>query len=157
MVLYLYLWLADRVYKLTLYCLIGSSEKSSTMCKQCMIFVTAQLCQGFSPLLVWMKGKCMHESNTTICMGAPTMLFFTYQFKEQWKAISSWEQHWSSYMLWESFIQGVGIFDCSQLLKIELNGSLPMNDTTKTHGIYECYHIRDLFITTISHLDHHGC
>jgi hypothetical protein len=39
--------------------------------------------------------------------------------------------------------------DCSQLLKIELNGSSPINDTTKTHAIYECYCI-------ISHLDHHG-
>jgi hypothetical protein len=111
--------------------------------QQCMIFVTAQVCQGFSPLLVWMKGKCMCESNTTICMAAPTMLFFTYQFKEEWKAISSWEQHRSHYILWEPFIQGVGFLDCSQLLKIKLNGNLPINDTTKAHGIYECYHIVD--------------
>jgi hypothetical protein len=39
--------------------------------------------------------------------------------------------------------------DCSQLSKIELNGSSPINDTTKTHAIYECYCI-------ISHLDHYG-
>jgi hypothetical protein len=50
-----------------------------------------------------------------------------------------------------------GFLDCSQLLKAELNGSFPMNDITKTHGIYECYHIKDLCITTISNLDHHGC
>jgi hypothetical protein len=42
------------------------------------IFVTAQVCQGFS-LLVWMKV----ERNTTICMAAPNMLFFTYQFNEE--------------------------------------------------------------------------
>jgi hypothetical protein len=30
-----------------------------------------------------MKGKWMLESNTTICMAAPNMLFFTYQFNEQ--------------------------------------------------------------------------
>jgi len=47
-----------------------------------MIFVTAQVCQGFSPL-VWMKGKWMLERNTTICMAAPNMLFFTYQFNEE--------------------------------------------------------------------------
>jgi hypothetical protein len=40
-----------------------------------------------------------------------------------------------------------GFLDCSQLLKIKLNGSLPMNDTPKAHGIYECYHIVDLCIT----------
>jgi hypothetical protein len=47
-----------------------------------MIFVTAQVCQGFSPL-VWMIGKWMLEKNTTICMAAPNMLFFTYQFNEE--------------------------------------------------------------------------
>jgi len=47
--------------------------------------------------------------------------------------------------------------DCSQLLKTELNVSLPMTDTTKSHGIYECYHIKDLCITTVRDLDHHGC
>jgi hypothetical protein len=38
-----------------------------------------------------------------------------------------------------------------------LNVSLSMTDTTKSHGIYEFYHIKDLCITTISDLDHHGC
>jgi len=57
--------------------------------QQGMIFVIAQVCQGFSPLLVWMKGKWTLESNTTICMAAPNMLFFTYQFNEEWKAIRS--------------------------------------------------------------------
>jgi hypothetical protein len=37
----------------------------------------------------------------------------------------------------------LGFLDCSQLLKIKLNGSLPINDTTKAHGIYECCHIVD--------------
>jgi hypothetical protein len=50
--------------------------------QQGMIFVTAQVCPGFSPL-VWMKGKWMLESNTTICIAAPNMLFFTYQFNEE--------------------------------------------------------------------------
>jgi hypothetical protein len=40
-----------------------------------------------------------------------------------------------------------GFLDCSQLLKIKLNCSLPINDTTKAHGIYECYHVVDLCIT----------
>jgi hypothetical protein len=42
-----------------------------------------------------------------------------------------------------------GFLDCSQLLKINLTGSLPINYTTKAkaHGIYECYHIVDLCIT----------
>jgi len=48
--------------------------------QQGVIFVTAQVC---SPLLVWMEGKWMLESNSTICMAAPNMLFFTYQFKEE--------------------------------------------------------------------------
>jgi hypothetical protein len=30
-----------------------------------------------------MKGKWMLEWNTTICMAAPNMLFFTYQFNEE--------------------------------------------------------------------------
>jgi hypothetical protein len=50
--------------------------------QQGMIFVTAQVCQGFSPT-VWLKGKCMLERNTTICMAALDMLFFTYQFNEE--------------------------------------------------------------------------
>jgi hypothetical protein len=50
--------------------------------QQGMIFVIAQVCEGFSPVLVRMKGKWMLESNTTICMAAPNMLFFTYQFNE---------------------------------------------------------------------------
>jgi len=49
---------------------------------QGMIFVSAQVCQGFSPL-VWMKGKWMLERDTTICMAAPNMLLFTYQFNEE--------------------------------------------------------------------------
>jgi len=40
-----------------------------------------------------------------------------------------------------------GFLDCSQLLKMKLNRSLPINDTTKAHGMYECYHIGDLCIT----------
>jgi hypothetical protein len=40
-----------------------------------------------------------------------------------------------------------GFLDCSQLLKLKLNGSLQINDTTKAHGIYECYHIMDSCIT----------
>jgi hypothetical protein len=40
-----------------------------------------------------------------------------------------------------------GFLDCSQLLKIKLNGNLPINDTTKAHGICECYHIVDSCIT----------
>jgi hypothetical protein len=27
-----------------------------------------------------MNEKCMRDSNTTVCMAAPTMLFFTYQY-----------------------------------------------------------------------------
>jgi hypothetical protein len=34
-----------------------------------------------------MKGKWMLESNTTICMAARNMLFFTYQFKENEKPL----------------------------------------------------------------------
>jgi hypothetical protein len=30
-----------------------------------------------------MKGKWMLESNPTICMAAPNMLFITYQFNEE--------------------------------------------------------------------------
>jgi hypothetical protein len=30
-----------------------------------------------------MKGKWMLQSNTTICMAAPRMLVFTYQFNEE--------------------------------------------------------------------------
>jgi hypothetical protein len=30
----MYLWLGYRVYKVTLYCLLGSSDKSSTMCNR---------------------------------------------------------------------------------------------------------------------------
>jgi hypothetical protein len=30
-----------------------------------------------------MKGEWMLESNTTICMAVPNMLFFTYQFNEE--------------------------------------------------------------------------
>jgi hypothetical protein len=30
-----------------------------------------------------MKGKWMLESNTTICMAALNLLFFTYQFREK--------------------------------------------------------------------------
>ncbi len=40
-----------------------------------------------------------------------------------------------------------GFLDCSQLLKMNLNGSLPINATTKAPGIYECYHIMDSCIT----------
>jgi len=40
-----------------------------------------------------------------------------------------------------------GFLDCSQLLKIKLNGSLSINDTTKAYGICECYHIMDSCIT----------
>jgi hypothetical protein len=32
-----------------------------------------------------------------------------------------------------------------------------MDETPKTHGIAECYHIMDLCITTRSHLNDHGC
>jgi len=82
-----------------------------------MIFVTAQVCQGFSPL-VWMKGKWMLESNTP-----PLICYESHLYK-----------HW-------------GFLDCSQLLKMKLNRSSPINDTTKAHGMYECYHIVDLCIT----------
>jgi hypothetical protein len=75
------------------------------------------------------------------------MLFFTYQFNEEWKAISSWE-HTPPLICYEShFYKDWGFLDCSQFLKIKLNGSLPINDTTKAHGIHECYHIVDLCIT----------
>jgi hypothetical protein len=30
-----------------------------------------------------MKGNWTLDSNTTICMAAPNMLFFTYQFNEE--------------------------------------------------------------------------
>jgi hypothetical protein len=52
------------------------------------VFVTAQVCQGFSPL-VHIKGKWMIERNAAICMAALNMLFSTYEFNEEWKAISS--------------------------------------------------------------------
>jgi hypothetical protein len=45
------------------------------------------------------------------------MLFFTYQFNEEWKAISSWEQHPSSYMVWEPLMQAVRIFGLLSALK----------------------------------------
>jgi hypothetical protein len=51
--------------------------------QQGMIFGTAQVCQGFFAPSCVMKGKWMLESNTTICMVAPNMLFFTYQFNEE--------------------------------------------------------------------------
>jgi hypothetical protein len=45
------------------------------------------------------------------------MLFFTYQFNEEWKAISSWEQRPSSYMVWEPLMQAVRIFGLLSALK----------------------------------------
>jgi hypothetical protein len=42
--------------------------------------------------------------------------------------------------------------DSSQLLKIKLNDSLPVNDTTKAHAIYECYDIMHLCMTKRNHL-----
>jgi len=44
-------------------------------------------------------------------------VFLTYQFNEEWKAISSWEQHPSSYMLQEPLIQAVRIFGLLLALK----------------------------------------
>jgi hypothetical protein len=34
-----------------------------------------------------MKGKWMFESNTTICMAAPKVQFFTYGFNEEQKPL----------------------------------------------------------------------
>jgi len=39
----------------------------------------------------------------------------------------------------------------------QLNGNLRVIDTTKTRGIYELYHIKDLCIAMISDIDQHGC
>jgi hypothetical protein len=62
MVLSMYLWLGNIVYKLTLYCLIGSWEKSSMNVQQGIIFVTAQVCQGFSPLCEWKENGCLRAT-----------------------------------------------------------------------------------------------
>jgi len=94
-----------------------------------------------------MKGKWMLESNTAICMAAPNMLFFTYQFNKEWKPLVL-QSNTPPLICYESHLyKQWGFLDCSQLLKIKLNGSLPINDTTKAHGIYEFYHIVDLCIT----------
>jgi hypothetical protein len=51
------------------------------------------------------------------CMAAPNMLFLTYQLSEEWKAISSWEQHPPSYMLRDPLIQALRIFRLLSALK----------------------------------------
>ncbi len=51
----------------------------------------------------------------------------------------------------------LGFIHSSQVLKTELNGSLPIIDTTKTRGIYEWYHGKDLCITMVRDLGQHGC
>jgi len=50
-VLSMYLWLGDGVYKLTLYCLIGSSEKSSTMCNRVCYLSYHKFVKDFLPFL----------------------------------------------------------------------------------------------------------
>ncbi len=146
MVMSMYLWLGDSVYKLTLFLdwdLTGEFFNVS----QGMILVTAQVCQGFSPLVNERKmgGWGQHHH----LYGSPQSTVFHLSIQWRIKAISFWEQHPSSYMLREPLLQTVRILGLLSALKNSV-GSLPINDTTKTHGIYECYHI-------ISHLDHHGC
>jgi len=105
-----------------------------------------------------MNGKCMRDSNTVVCMAAPTMLFFTYQYLKRSAKLLDLESNNALLVCHESHLfKEQGFLDSSQLLKIEQNGSLPMDETAKTHGIAECYHIMDLCTTTRSHLDDHGC
>jgi hypothetical protein len=115
--------------------------------QQARIFVTAQVCQGFFPLLVWMKGKWMLESNTTICMELPTCCFSPINSMKNEKPLVL-ESNTPPLICYESYLyQQWGFLDYSQLLKIKLNGSLPINDTTQAHGIHECHHIVDWCIT----------
>jgi hypothetical protein len=51
----------------------------------------------------------------------------------------------------------LGFIDSSRVLETELNGILPIIDTTKTRGIYKWYQRKDLCITMIRDLDQHGC
>jgi hypothetical protein len=57
----MYLWLGGRVYKLTLYCLSRSSKKFNNV-EQGMLFVIAQVCQGFSPH-EWKQNGCMKQNH----------------------------------------------------------------------------------------------
>ncbi len=111
-----------------------------------MIFVTAQVCQGISPL-VWMKGKWMLERNTTIVWQLPTCCFSPINSVKNEKPLVL-ESNTPPLICYETHLyKHWGFLDCSQLLKIKLNCTLPVNDTTKARGIYECYHIVDLCIT----------
>jgi hypothetical protein len=61
----------------------------------------------FHLLIQWRTKPLVFESNT------PPLICYESHLHKQW-----------------------GFLDCSQLLKIELNGSLPINDTTKTDAIW---------------------
>jgi hypothetical protein len=83
-----------------------------------------------------MNGKCMRDINTAVCMAAPTMLFFTYQYLKRSAKLLDLESNNAPLICHESHLfKERGFLDSSQLLKIERNGSLPMDETAKTHGI----------------------
>jgi hypothetical protein len=88
----MYLWLGDSVYEIDSLLLDWDLREEFDNVRQGTIFVTAHVCQRFSPLVNERKKD-------------------------------AWEQHHHLY------------------------GSLPINDTIKAHGIYECYHIMDTSIT----------
>jgi hypothetical protein len=52
MVLFMYMWLGDKGYKLTLYCFDWEFREEFNNVQQGMLLVIAQVCQGFYPLLV---------------------------------------------------------------------------------------------------------
>jgi hypothetical protein len=111
-----------------------------------IIFVTAQVCQGFPPLVNERKMGAWGQHHHLY--GSSQSAVFHLSIQLRTKAISFWEQH-PSYILWEPLLQTVRILGLLSALKNSV-GSLPINDAIKTHGIYESCHI-------ISHLDHHGC
>jgi hypothetical protein len=100
----------------------------------------------------------MRDSNIAVCMAAPTMLFFTCQYLKRSAKLLDLESNNAVFVCHESHLfKERGYLDSFRLLKIERNGSLLMDETTKTHGMAKCYHIMDLCTTTRSHLDDHGC
>jgi hypothetical protein len=105
-----------------------------------------------------MNGKPMRDSNTAVCMAAPTMLFFTCQYLKRSAKLLDLESNSTLLVCHESHLFKAGrIFGfLSALKKQERNGSLPMDETAKTHGIAECYHTMDLCTMTRSQLDDHG-
>ncbi len=88
----MYVWPGDKSLNIDSLLLAWEFREEFNNLQRGMLFVIAEVCQGFSALLVNESkiDALMHESETTICMAASNMLFFAYQSREQ---------HPSSYML----------------------------------------------------------